>query len=76
MPTLDIYTLTRNNTKKLWMLLKIPELEPSDPAILNTLGLSYENLKQYDDAIHAYQEAISIKPDYVNATIILKSFLT
>ena len=38
------------------------------------LGLCYENLKQYDDAIHAYQEAISIKPDYINVTPIWEFF--
>lgn len=39
------------------------ELKPDNPNIHYNLGLAYEDLEQYENAIQAFQESNRIKPD-------------
>lgn len=41
--------------------------EPKDADAWNNLGVSYDKLKQYDQAIQAYREALRIQPDNASA---------
>jgi tetratricopeptide (TPR) repeat protein len=40
------------------------ELKPDNPNVYYNLGLAYEDLEQYENAVQAFQEANRIKPDY------------
>lgn len=52
-------------------LLKAKELEPSNPILAWRLGNNYSILNKWEDASKSYQEAISLKPDYVGAYVSL-----
>jgi len=43
------------------------EGSPKDPVILNKTGIAYHQLMQLDNARKSYEQAIKMKPDYVEA---------
>jgi tetratricopeptide (TPR) repeat protein len=43
------------------------EGSPKDPVLLNKEGIAYHQLTQLDSAKKAYEQAIKLKPDYVEA---------
>jgi len=40
---------------------------PKDPVLLNKIGIAFHQLTQLDDAKKSYEQALKIKPDYVEA---------
>ncbi|HLK67699.1 MAG TPA: tetratricopeptide repeat protein [Bryobacteraceae bacterium] len=40
---------------------------PKDPVLLNKIGIAYHQLMQLDSARKSYEEAVKVKPDYVEA---------
>ena len=46
---------------------KAIENNPQIPQFHNTLGLVFETLGKFEEAVAAYQQAVSIKPDYAEA---------
>src|SRR5215831_17845851 len=43
------------------------EGSPKDPVLLNKIGIAYHQLMQLDLALKSYNQAIKLKPDYVEA---------
>jgi len=43
------------------------EGSPKDPVLLNKTGIAYHQLMQLDQARKSYEQAIKVKPDYVEA---------
>jgi tetratricopeptide (TPR) repeat protein len=46
-------------------------LAPTDPKLLLYLGKIYANSDKLDDAINAFQKAVQLKPDYIDARFAL-----
>src|SRR5437870_9748532 len=40
---------------------------PKDPVLLNKVGIAYHQLTQLDDAKKSYEQALKLKPDYIEA---------
>jgi tetratricopeptide (TPR) repeat protein len=40
---------------------------PKDPVLLNKIGIAYHQLMQLDNARKSYQQALKLKPDYMEA---------
>ena len=40
---------------------------PKDPVLLNKIGIAYHQLAQLDSARKSYEQAVKLKPDYVEA---------
>jgi tetratricopeptide (TPR) repeat protein len=55
------------------LLINIIEIDPENEKRLATLALCYQHLKDFNSAIEAYNKALAIKPDYVEAHINLGS---
>ena len=43
------------------------EGSPKDPVLLNKIGIAYHQMLQLDNARKSYEQAIKVKPDYVEA---------
>jgi tetratricopeptide (TPR) repeat protein len=43
------------------------EGSPKDPVLLNKIGIAYHQMLQLDSARKSYEQAIKVKPDYVEA---------
>jgi tetratricopeptide (TPR) repeat protein len=43
------------------------EGSPKDPILLNKIGIAYHQLAQLDNARKSYEQAVKLKPDYVEA---------
>jgi tetratricopeptide (TPR) repeat protein len=43
------------------------EASSKDPVVLNKMGIAYHQLQQLDNALKCYQQAVRIKPDYIEA---------
>jgi tetratricopeptide (TPR) repeat protein len=49
-------------------------LQPDSAAYWYTLGLTYGRLRLLDQAMHAYEQAVALKPDYCEARFRLGGF--
>jgi len=45
-------------------LLEAAEVDPENPGIQNSLGLAYQNLREYDKAVSHYKRALQLKPNF------------
>ena len=45
-------------------LLEAAEVDPENAGIQNSLGLAYQNLREYDKAVSHYKRALQLKPDF------------
>src|SRR6478609_5973139 len=43
------------------------EGSPKDPILLNKIGIAYHQMMQLDNARKSYEQAVKVKPDYVEA---------
>src|ERR1051326_938346 len=43
------------------------EGSPKDPVLLNKIGIAYHQMMQLDNARKSYEQALKVKPDYVEA---------
>jgi tetratricopeptide (TPR) repeat protein len=43
------------------------EGSPKDPVLLNKIGIAYQQMMQLDNARKSYDQAVKLKPDYVEA---------
>jgi tetratricopeptide (TPR) repeat protein len=54
-------------TKAIGLLQKVIDEDPGNANAWNYMGYSLRHLKQYDDALAAYQKALQIKPKHKGA---------
>jgi tetratricopeptide (TPR) repeat protein len=62
-----IYDLAGNNERAVTPAKKVIDLEPKNEMNHYYLGLTYFKLQKYDEAIAAFQQGLTLKPDFAHA---------
>jgi tetratricopeptide (TPR) repeat protein len=62
-----IYDAAGNNERAVTPAKKVIDLEPKNETNHYYLGLTYFKLQKYDEAIAAFQQGLTLKPDFAHA---------
>ncbi len=63
----DVFQSQGNYTAALTKFLEAEKTIPRDPYLQNSLGLAYMGKKRYELAVGAFQKALALKTDYIEA---------
>ncbi|MCP4722498.1 MAG: tetratricopeptide repeat protein [Desulfobacteraceae bacterium] len=63
----DVFQAQGDYTKALGKLLEAEKLIPENPYLQNSLGLTYMSKERNDLAVKSFQNALTLKPDYIEA---------
>ena len=56
-----------NYTDAISLIKLLNESYPNVPLLFNILGVCYKSLEKFEDSIQAFENAVTIKPDYAEA---------